>query len=140
MPAEDAALRIAAFGFDFDSEENQRREDYIVQQMLATGDPVSILVMGAAHDLADNVPAGVEYAVLQRDMGVAVLTLLIGATYLLFVRIPARAWAVVAGMAAATLAGLWKFVFQEYQRASWAGFPRVFSTSRAVEIPGTSPL
>ena len=54
--------------------------------------------------------------VLQRDMGVAVLTLLIGTTYLLFVRIPARAWAVVAGMAAAALAGLWQFVFKEYQR------------------------
>ncbi len=54
--------------------------------------------------------------VLQRDMGVAVLTLLIGTTYLLFVRIPARAWAVVAGMAAAALAGLWTFVFKDYQR------------------------
>ncbi len=54
--------------------------------------------------------------VLQRDMGVAVLTLLVGTTYLLFVRIPARAWAVVAGMAAAALAGLWMFVFKDYQR------------------------
>jgi len=34
----------------------------------------------------------VALIVMQRDMGVAVLTLLIAATYLLFVRIPARAW------------------------------------------------
>jgi rod shape determining protein RodA len=59
-------------------------------------------------------PVGV--IVLQRDLGVAVLTLLIGTTYLLFVRIPARAWAVVAGAGLAALAGLWSFVFKEYQR------------------------
>ena len=60
--------------------------------------------------------APVALIVLQRDMGVAVLTLLIGTTYLLFVRIPARAWAVVAGMAVAGLAALWTFVFKDYQR------------------------
>jgi rod shape determining protein RodA len=54
--------------------------------------------------------------VLQRDMGVAVLTLAIAATYLLFVRIPARAWAVVAGLGVFALAGLWEFVFKDYQR------------------------
>jgi rod shape determining protein RodA len=53
---------------------------------------------------------------LQRDLGVAVLTLLIGATYLLFVRIPARAWAVVGAAGLMALAGLWSFVFKEYQR------------------------
>ena len=54
--------------------------------------------------------------VLQRDLGVAVLTTLIGATYLLFVRIPARAWAVVGAAGLAGLAGLWSFVFKDYQR------------------------
>ena len=53
---------------------------------------------------------------LQRDLGVAVLTLLIGATYLLFVRIPARAWSVVGVAGLLALAGLWSFVFKEYQR------------------------
>src|SRR5690606_6652252 len=35
--------------------------------------------------------------VLQQDLGVAVLTLLIASTFLLFVRIPTRAWLAVAG-------------------------------------------
>ena len=54
--------------------------------------------------------------VLQRDLGVAVLTLLIGATYLLFVRIPARAWSVVGAAGLVALAGLWSFVFKDYQQ------------------------
>jgi len=54
--------------------------------------------------------------VLQRDLGVAVLTLLIGATYLLFVRIPVRAWVMVGAAGLAALAGLWSFVFKDYQR------------------------
>ena len=77
---------------------------------------------GEAKRLLDLIVPGLIIAgpvgliVLQRDMGVAVLTLLIGATYLLFVRIPARAWAVVFGMAGLALAGLWQFVFKDYQR------------------------
>jgi rod shape determining protein RodA len=59
-------------------------------------------------------PAGIIVA--QGDMGVAVLTVLIGATFLPFVQIPLRAWAVVAMGAAVSLAGLWRFVFEEYQR------------------------
>ena len=54
--------------------------------------------------------------VLQRDMGVAVLTLLIATTYLLFVRIPARAWVGIGVAGLAALAGLWQFVFKDYQR------------------------
>jgi rod shape determining protein RodA len=53
---------------------------------------------------------------LQRDMGVALLTLLIGSTYLVFVRIPKRAWAGVAVLAVVALAGAWTFVFDDYQR------------------------
>jgi rod shape determining protein RodA len=55
--------------------------------------------------------------ILQRDMGVAVLTLLIGATYLLFVRIPARAWLAVAGSALAVLAVIWTFGLEPYQKS-----------------------
>jgi rod shape determining protein RodA len=55
--------------------------------------------------------------VLQRDMGVAVLTLLIGATYLLFVRIPARAWLAVAGSALVMLAAVWMFALEPYQKS-----------------------
>lgn len=55
--------------------------------------------------------------VLQRDMGVAVLTLLIGCTYLLFVRIPLRAWLAVAGTALAMLAAIWLFALEPYQKS-----------------------
>lgn len=54
--------------------------------------------------------------VLQRDMGVALLTLLVGSTYLAFVRIPARAWVAMAALAAAALASTWIFVLASYQR------------------------
>jgi len=60
-------------------------------------------------------PVGLIIA--QRDMGVAVLTLLVGATYLPFVRIPWRAWALVAGLGIATVVGMWFFVLAEYQRS-----------------------
>jgi rod shape determining protein RodA len=54
--------------------------------------------------------------VLQRDMGVALLTLLIGSTYLAFVRVPWRAWAGVALLGVAGLISLWVFVLQPYQQ------------------------
>jgi rod shape determining protein RodA len=54
--------------------------------------------------------------VAQKDMGVALLTLLIGATFLAFVRIPARAWAAVGAIGVAALVGLWLFVLADYQR------------------------
>jgi rod shape determining protein RodA len=60
--------------------------------------------------------APVGIIVLQGDMGVAVLTVLIAATFLPFVSIPTRAWAVVFAAAAASFLGLWKFVFKDYQR------------------------
>src|SRR5262245_12266862 len=52
----------------------------------------------------------------QHDMGVALLTLLIGGTYLFLVRIPWRAWVRggVAGVAA--LAALWTFALAPYQK------------------------
>jgi rod shape determining protein RodA len=54
--------------------------------------------------------------ILQRDMGVALLTLLIGSTYLAFVRIPARAWIAITLAAAAALASIWIFVLAPYQQ------------------------
>lgn len=54
--------------------------------------------------------------VLQRDMGVALLTLLVGSTYLPLVRIPKRAWLAVAVLGVAALAAAWLYVFQPYQR------------------------
>ena len=54
--------------------------------------------------------------ILQRDMGVALLTLLIGSTYLAFVRIPARAWVAITVVAAAALASIWIFVLAPYQQ------------------------
>jgi rod shape determining protein RodA len=53
---------------------------------------------------------------LQRDMGVALLTLLIGCTYLAFVRIPWRAWIGVGALGLAVLASAWVYVLEDYQR------------------------
>jgi len=58
----------------------------------------------------------VGLVVLQRDMGVALLTLLIGSTYLAFTRIPWRAWVGVAFIGVATLISLWMFVLEPYQQ------------------------
>ena len=58
----------------------------------------------------------VTLIVLQRDLGVAILTLLIAATYLPFTRIPLRSWSFVAAAGVAALAGLWRFAFKDYQR------------------------
>jgi rod shape determining protein RodA len=54
---------------------------------------------------------------LQRDMGVALLTLLVACTYLPFLRIPLRAWTLMAAAGAAALAGIWFFALQGYQRS-----------------------
>jgi rod shape determining protein RodA len=55
--------------------------------------------------------------ILQRDMGVALLTLMVASTYLLFVKIPLRSWAAVAGTAIAVLAIVWFFVLAPYQKS-----------------------
>jgi rod shape determining protein RodA len=68
--------------------------------------------------------------VAQRDLGVALLTLLIGSTYLAFVHIPWRAWAAVAALAIAALAALWTFGLAPYQKE------RIL----AVVDPGRDPL
>jgi len=53
---------------------------------------------------------------LQKDMGVALLTLLVAFTYMPLVHIPWRAWAGMAALAAAGLAALWEFGLQAYQQ------------------------
>lgn len=73
-------------------------------------------------------PVGLILA--QRDMGVALLTLLIGSTYFFFVRIPWRAWLAVGVAALAALAALWSFGLAPYQKE------RVL----AVVDPGRDPL
>ncbi len=76
------------------------------------------------------VAAPVGLIILQRDMGVALLTLLIAATFLPFLRIPNRAWLAVAGTAVAILAVVWTFGLEPYQQ------------SRILDVvdPGRDPL
>jgi rod shape determining protein RodA len=77
---------------------------------------------GEIHRLRDLTRPGmiaaipVAFILAQRDMGVALLTLLIGATYISMVRIPWRAWLGVAVVAVAALITLWMFVLAPYQQ------------------------
>jgi len=77
---------------------------------------------GETHRLRDLarpaliVALPVTLIVLQRDMGVALLTLLIGSTYLAFVRVPWRAWAGVAVLGIVGLISLWMFGLRPYQQ------------------------
>jgi rod shape determining protein RodA len=54
--------------------------------------------------------------VLQKDMGVALLTLLVAATFLPLCRIPLRAWSGVAVVGAVALVALWNFGLKGYQQ------------------------
>lgn len=73
IPAEDAhALEAANPVKDgkvqYDEAANERREDAIVRNVLASESPVSVLVMGGGHDLTDNVErigGQVEYVRVQ---------------------------------------------------------------------------
>jgi rod shape determining protein RodA len=77
---------------------------------------------GETHRLRDLVRPGIIVAlpvgliVLQRDMGVALLTLLIGSTHLAFVRVPWRAWAGIALLGVVGLISLWMFMLEPYQQ------------------------
>ena len=53
---------------------------------------------------------------LQKDMGVAVLTLLIALTYVPLVRVRLRAWAGVAAVGVVGLVALWNFGLKDYQQ------------------------
>jgi rod shape determining protein RodA len=54
--------------------------------------------------------------VLQKDMGVALLTLLVGASYLPLVRIPGRSWVALGGFGVAAVALIWRFGLAAYQK------------------------
>jgi rod shape determining protein RodA len=60
--------------------------------------------------------------VLQKDLGVAVLTLLIGLTLLPLVNVPLRAWFSLALLGAAGLAALWRYGLKPYQQERILGF------------------
>ena len=60
------------------------------------------------------IPVGL--ILLQKDMGVALLTLLIALTYIPLVRIRLRSWGVVAALAAVGLVALWNFGLKDYQQ------------------------
>jgi len=60
------------------------------------------------------VPVGL--IVMQRDMGVALLTLLIASTYLALTRISWRSWLGASVVGIAALISLWMFVLQPYQQ------------------------
>jgi rod shape determining protein RodA len=62
------------------------------------------------------VAAPVALIVLQRDMGVALLTLLIGSTFLAVVRIPLRAWLTVGALAVVAVGLMWAFALAPYQK------------------------
>ena len=54
--------------------------------------------------------------VMQKDLGVALLTLLVGASYLPLVRIPWRSWLALGGVGLAALAVIWSFGLRTYQQ------------------------
>jgi len=68
--------------------------------------------------------------VLQRDLGVALLTLFVASTFCVFLRIPWKAWAVIALGAVTALVTIWLFVLAPYQK------------SRILDVvdPGRDPL
>ncbi|MAG29747.1 MAG: rod shape-determining protein RodA [Deltaproteobacteria bacterium] len=66
------------------------------------------------------IPVGLIAA--QKDLGVAVLTLLVGLTLLPLVNVPLRAWLGIALIGAAGLAALWSFGLQAYQQERILGF------------------
>lgn len=60
------------------------------------------------------IPVGL--ILMQKDMGVALLTLLIGLTYVPLVRVRLRAWAGVAALGVVGLVALWNFGLKDYQQ------------------------
>ena len=77
------------------------------------GDYTSLRQLGPPI-LIVALPVGLILA--QKDMGVALLTLLVALTFLPFVRVPLRAWAALAVAAAGALAALWAFGLKSYQQ------------------------
>ena len=80
------------------------------------------------HRLRDLLVPGLIVAlpvgliVLQKDLGVAVLTLAIGLTLLPLVHVPLRAWVGLGILGIAGLAALWQFGLRDYQQERILGF------------------
>ena len=68
------------------------------------------------------VAAPVVLIVAQKDLGVALLTLLIGMTLLPLVNVPLRAWVGIAFIGAAGLVALWQYGLKAYQQERILGF------------------
>ncbi len=66
------------------------------------------------------IPVGLIVA--QKDLGVAVLTLMIGLTLLPLVNVPLRVWLAIGLVGLAGLAGLWQFGLKDYQQERILGF------------------
>lgn len=97
------------------------------------------MVIGLAHYFARNPPSQIRrlrdllrpgllvalpvgLIVLQKDLGVAALTLLVGLTLLPLVHVPARAWIGIGLLGLGGLAGLWQFGLRGYQKERILGF------------------
>jgi len=97
------------------------------------------MVIALAHYLGRNPPSGIRrlrdlflpglivaipvgLIVAQKDLGVAVLTLLIGLTLLPLVNVPLRVWVGIACVGAAGLAALWQYGLKGYQQERILGF------------------
>lgn len=66
------------------------------------------------------IPVGLIVA--QKDLGVAVLTLLIGLTLLPLVNVPLRAWIGIGAVGLAGLVALWQYGLKDYQQERILGF------------------
>jgi len=86
--------------------------------------------LGSLLQLGTIILVPVGLIVLQRDMGVALLTLFIASTYFVFVRISLSAWIAVVLAAGAGFVSVWMFALKTYQR------------SRILDVidPGRDPL
>lgn len=97
------------------------------------------MVLALAHHFGRNPPADVRrlrdlfvpavlvaipvgLIVAQKDLGVAVLTLLIGLTVLPLVNVPLRAWFGIGLLGAAGLAAVWRYGLRAYQQERILGF------------------
>ena len=97
------------------------------------------MVIALAHYFGRNPPADIRrlrdlfvpgllvvvpvlLIVAQKDLGVALLTLLIGLTLLPLVNVPLRAWIGVAFLGAAGLVALWRYGLEGYQQERILGF------------------
>jgi rod shape determining protein RodA len=82
----------------------QRNPPDEIQRLTQLGPPLAIIAL----------PVGL--IALQKDTGVALLTLLIGVTFLPFLRIPGRAWAALGVPVLAAMVPFWMYGLRDYQR------------------------